>query len=255
MTTKVTSWSPSRYEAYSTCPLRFKLERIDKKCPLCFKGKLVGFDDTTCDTCGGKPGEPEAIARGKKIHKHIEDCITGKAKPTPVLVSVKDLIKALTKAFKAGIVRVEHDLVFLPGWVPTGKFAKGAWLRAKADVMHIQPKEIQITDWKTGGVDKKTKLPRAAEKEADAMEIYSMAALAVAPTADAAISALAYVDGLPGKNLVHGDVVRRKDLVKLQKKWDGKIKPMFCDTTFAPRPNGACRWCAFAKSAGGPCPY
>jgi hypothetical protein len=42
----------------------------------------------------------------------------------------------------------------------------------------------------------------------------------------------------------------------LKKKWEGRIKALFADDTFAPRPSDfACRFCDYSKEKGGPCEF
>ena len=45
------------------------------------------------------------------------------------------------------------------------------------------------------------------------------------------------------------------DRQALVAKWEGKVRPMFEDEAFLPRPGEACRFCDFNRSGGGPCRY
>jgi hypothetical protein len=51
----------------------------------------------------------------------------------------------------------------------------------------------------------------------------------------------------------------REQLPALLKTWEKRVKPMFTDKRFAPRPNNNCRWCYFrasnAAAGGGQCQY
>jgi RecB family exonuclease len=253
----VTSWSPSRFEKYTQCPLKFKLETIEHLCPLCFSGKMLGYDDPTCDQCGGKAEVPDAIARGTVLHKVVENFILGRGPATDDIKSVVKIAAVLKETYAKNhqLVRIEHDFVFQRGWVPVSKFTKGAWLRTKADVIHVMHKVLEIIDWKSGGVDKKTKAVRSEEKHDDQLEIYGIAALCAFPKHDEAKPRLVFIDAHEGKNVVERGVVKRKDLEKLKKKWEKKIVPMFSDSKFEPKANFGCRWCPYSKSSGGPCRY
>lgn len=256
----VKSWSPSRYEKYKRCPLLFKLEYIEHLCPLCFKGKLTGYENPTCDTCGGHPGMPTAITRGTHLHKALEEFVKGLDKKwtmadAVILKNVLPMAKALRERFKKGLARAEAALTFARGWTPTRQFSSDVWLRTKADVLDVQDATVEITDWKAGGIDKRTGRIRKNNSNDDAMEIYGIAALSAMPSITEAKPRLVYIDGPPKEMIIERAPVKRKDLVKLQRKWDGKVMPIFKDRTFAPLANELCKYCDFRRDNGGPCPY
>jgi hypothetical protein len=252
MTTKVTSWSPSRYEKYTACPHRFKLEALEKLCPHCFQGQLTGpwGEPQICAKCHAVEETPDPILRGTRLHKEIEvHILTGK-KLDPDLKHVKKFITALKK--KTPIVEV--NFVFTAGWKPTGKFTKGAWLRANVDALTIEGDGAEVIDWKSGGIDKRTLEVRADEKYDDQLEVYGIATLCARPQVNRVQPKLVFLDA-PKDNVVERGSIFRKELPALKAKWEKKLKPLFGDTVFAPKPSDKCRWCPFSKTKGGPCKF
>jgi len=248
----ITSWSPSRYEKYELCPLRFKLDALDKLCSHCFQGQLAGpwGEPQTCTKCHAVEEVPPPIARGTVLHKEIEvHILTGK-KLGPDLKHVASIVKDVKK--RGGLVEI--NFVFAKGWIPTGKFTKGAWLRANVDALIIEAPKAEVIDWKSGGIDKKTKAVKVEGKYDDQLEIYGIATLSARPQVQEVTPKLVFIDA-PKNNVVEKGSVHRKDLVKLKAKWDKKITPMFADTTFAPKPNDKCSWCPFRRNNGGPCKF
>jgi hypothetical protein len=251
--TKVTSWSPSRLEKYEACPARFKHEALEKLCPHCYQGQLGGAwgEPQTCSRCHAVEEIPEPIARGTLLHKEIEvHILTGK----PLSKEFKPHIKKIIATIKKRQPIVEVNFVFTEGWRPTGKFTKGAWLRANVDALVIDGDLATVIDWKSGGVDKRTGEVRADAKYDDQLEIYSIATLSARPQVNDVEANLIFLDAKTDPIVSRGKVLR-KDLPKLKTKYEKRIKALFSDTVFAPRPSDKCRWCPFSKAKGGPCKF
>ena len=257
----LTSWSPSRFERYTQCPLLAKLSFIDKLCPLCFKGRLHGGFDTpeVCDTCGKTIEQANALTRGSEIGKNLELYVKGKEKKLHKEIRHKEVIElaeTLRAEAKKGTVKVEEQIVLDVGWKPCSPFDKTkAWLRTKLDVLRLT-KSAEVIDWKTGGIDKRNGSVRAEAKYDDQLEIYAVATLAAFPALKEVKTALVFVDCGPRFDpKVTRESVPRKALAKLQKKWVTRVVKMLSDDIFAPRPSEKCRWCNFSQGKGGPCQY
>ena len=245
----ITSWSPSKLTKYEECPQKCKLETVDKLCPICFGGALKGWDPQTCTKCGGSPVVGEALTRGTMLHKEAENFITGKTlEAHEGLSQVVPWLAKYRLGFKKALVRVEADLALTKTWKPTAWFAKDAWLRVKIDVQDMMKKTTwEVIDWKTGRF-------KPDGEFSDQLNIYSTALLSAFSQPKKVTSKLVFIDAGKEVERPEGEV-KAKDLSKAQARWEARTKAMLSDTIFPPRPGMYCRWCAFAKGKGGPCPY
>lgn len=252
----ITSWSPSRLDKYESCPARAKYDIIEKLCPLCFNGKLTGYDAPKCSHCDRTPEVPPPLARGTKIHEELEMCVTGRrAKPPTGLDGIWPLVHKLRDDYKDGKVRVETDFVLGRDWSVISKFSKEAWIRTKVDVLWLKsPKEVLVIDWKTGGVDKDSGKPKADAKYADQLDVYATVVLSALPDVESVTTKLIFVDAIKDQEVAQKPL-HRKDLKKHQAMWEKRTKAILSDKVFAPRPGYPCRWCPFTKNVGGPCRF
>ena len=254
----ITSWSPSRLSKWEDCALRARYDVVEHLCPACFKGRLEGpwGMPQVCNACGVIEQVPPAIARGTSLHTLCEQFLKNGGDLHEDLANVAKILKKFRKLFQRGLLTIEQDLVFQPGWEVAGKFQKGAWLRTKLDVLIIDGKKARVVDWKSGGIDKKTGEIREDAKYADHLQIYCTAVLTATPEVEEVEATLVFIDAPAGKNEVsQGGLVSRKMLPLLQKKWSQRAAGMLGDTLFAPRPSYSCRWCPFSKTRGGPCSF
>jgi hypothetical protein len=253
----IKSWSISKLTLYEECPRRFKLEHVDHLCPACFKGEVQGWDDAAaCTGCGAKVPVPDAIARGNRLHAGVEAAVLNRGPILPELKGVTKLINLLRNGVKKGIVRTEHSFVFDSAWNSVSQYTKGAWLRAKGDILWLKTPVPELIDWKSGGVDsRKGNTIRVGPKYDDQLELYSLLTLLAFPAVEKVASRLVFFDAPETDNERICDPVKQTAVAKLKKKWEKKIKPLFADKTFAPLPNAKCVWCPFNKAKGGPCPY
>jgi hypothetical protein len=252
----IKSWSPSRLEKYGACPSRAKYEFVDKLCPLCFNGKLTGWDPQTCDHCARSPEIPEPIARGNRMHEDLEMYVTGRRGQLPKdLQGAKPLANALRSAYKDTKVKVEMDFVLGSNWEVISKFSKDAWIRAKIDILHlVSPTEVVVIDWKSGGVDRDSGAPKNPGKYADQLSVYSTVVLSALPAIEKVTTKLLFLDATVDQE-IPGEPLLRKNLKKSQDAWTKRVKAMLTDKVFAPRPGYACRYCPFTKNVGGPCRF
>lgn len=231
---KVTSWSFSRYSDYKLCPLKFKLKHIDKIT------------------------EPknDAMQRGADVHEKAEKYIKGEIRTLPAELKLfADKFKELRKVYKkvtSGLV-VEDNWAFTIDWTRTmWNDWIGCWVRIKLDCAEFEDTETMIiNDWKTGKF-------RADQNEeyVEQLELYGLAALLLHPHVETVKPRLVYLD--TGEIYPPEDkpiIFTRKDIPKLKKLWEKRVKPMMNDLIFPPRPNDKCRWCHFRKSSTGHCKF
>lgn len=258
---KFTSWSPSRLADYESCPLMAKLKHLDKLCPICFKGKLTGGFDTpaSCDTCKGVITKSDALERGTRIGKDMEDFLVGKRPLMPQEIASKearDVAAKVRKAVKAKAAKVEFMIVLDRDWKPTTNFSKSAWLRAKMDATLFAKAKAKVIDWKTGGVDKATTAPRVDPKYDDQLSIYSTAVLSAFPDIVGAEAALVFLDAAREPVVERpAGTLKREGLAARQATWNRRLLPMMNDDVFAPCPSNKCRYCQYSAKVAGPCVF
>jgi putative RecB family exonuclease len=221
MSNGITAWSYSRYADYKQCPLRFKLKYIDKL---------------------QEPGSP-AMQRGGDIHKEGEDWLKAKRKRR-LPVSYQHFADEMAQLRELDPL-VEQQWGFTRDWAPTGWFGKDTWLRIICDVAVVyEDGDADVIDFKTG---------RKYDTNEEQVELFSTGIFNKFPDVNKVTTRLWYLD-LPDDNEVIREYTR-PEVKLIMKDWEKKIIPMFKDKRFAPTPNNKCRWCAFSKDKGGPCPY
>lgn len=264
-TPQFTSWSPSRLADHDQCPLMAKLKHLDKLCPACFDGKIMGGFATpaVCDSCKKVVKKGDALVRGTAIGGNLEGYVNGTKKTLHKEIRhpvIKDLAKDLRAGFKEGLVKVEYNLVLDRNWkVCDPRDWNNAWLRSKLDVyQQIDMKTVKVIDWKTGSIDKRDGSVRQNPGYVEQLEIYCTVALCLFPAVEVAEAELAFVDCGPAHNPIvkrtDGPITRKK-LPVFVKQLTRRALPMLSDKSFSPRASDKCRWCDFSKGKGGPCPY
>lgn len=223
MTPLVTAWSYSRYSDYTQCPLMFKLKHIDRL---------------------PSPGSA-AMDRGTAIHKLAEDYTLGKLKKIPP--ELKNF-ESQFKAVKGLNPVVEQNWGFKKDWAWIGRpgwFGDDVWFRAKVDLGLVYDDNTgEVIDHKTG---------KKYDTNEEQVELFSLSAFRRYPQLMEVTARLWYLD-LADDN----EVVReytRADAAKIAKDWEKKVRPMFADRKFPPRPSQKCAWCAFSKHKGGQCKF
>ena len=259
---RFTSWSPTRLADYEQCPAMARWKHLAKLCPMCFKGKVSGGFDSpaVCDTCGGIVTKSDALERGTRIGKGMEDYLVGKAKAAPLEVAStvsRTIASKVRKAVLAKNAKIEFQIVLNKDWKPVKQFDRTAWLRAKLDALVFDTKNgAKVIDWKTGGIDKATEAPRVDPKYDDQLSIYSTAVLSAFPTITRASASLVFLDAKVDPEVARpSGTLARADLPQRQAEWNQRLLPMLNDDVFAPCPTSKCRWCDYSTSKGGPCQF
>lgn len=228
MSNGITAWSYSRYADYKQCPLRFKLKYIEKR---------------------PEPGSP-AMQRGSDIHKLGESFLAGKgvSKKKPKVPQEYQYFRDEMLQLLDLNPMVEQQWGFKRDWTPTSWFGNDTWLRIICDVGVVYDDgDADLIDFKTG---------RKYDTNEEQVELFSTSIFNKFPDVNKVTTRLWYLDIDPEKD--ENEVTReytRAEAAAIMKDWEKKVVPMFKDKRFAPTPNEKCRWCAFSKDKGGPCPY
>lgn len=227
----LTSWSFSRYSAYTNCPAQFKYGTLEKR-PVT---------------------KNPAMQRGADIHDKVSAFLTATKKATmpTELRQFRDLvmeIKASRKKFPGKTV-VEDTWAFRKDWSKTvWDDWNGCWVRIKLDAAYHVGDSLYIIDWKTGKFR-----PERHQEYLEQLELYALGGLLIFPEAKVVEPRLVYLD--EGTTHASDTVYSAADRPRLQKGWEKRVAPMFKDQTFKPKPSNLCRYCDFSKSKSGPCAY
>ena len=235
-----TSWSFTRYSDWLRCPAYAKYKHLEK---------VQTLEMAARDARVAAGEETSAMLRGAEIAKKAEVYLKNKRKPLPIeLMPVAAEYKALRAR---ATILVEDNWGFTKDWKPCSPTDwNNCWLRVKIDACYTTgEKELHIKDNKTGKYD-----DRKVEEYKLQLELYGVGGLAKMPTVQIATAQLIYSD----LGILHPEkpmTFTRAQFEPLKKKWVQRVKPLFADKKFAPRPGYYCRWCDFAKVKGGPCKF
>ena len=228
---RFTAWSFSRLIEYEECPFKAHQKHILRNTE---PDKLV-FQR-------GRDIETEAYA-------YIFD---PKGKLPKSCEAFPEEFTLMRKNRKA--VLSQRDMAFDVNWRPVDWFAKDAWVRIKMDLLLEEPTGKTKQHWRAHVVDLKT--GRIYEDKLDQLDLYNLAALCLD---ESIITHHPQVSFAEMWYLDQGETRERtlflKDVAKAKAYWAKRVKPLFADGAFLPRPGNHCRWCHLSKTKGGPCPY
>ena len=231
-----TAWSFSRLIEWEECPFKAHQKHILKNT---------------------EPDKP-VFQRGRDIEEAAYKYIFSKT-PLPLpksCTAFPDEFKLMRKQRK--VVISNHDMAFDKDWRPVEWFSKSAWVRVKMDLLLEEPLGLsrggKYKHWRVHVVDLKT--GRIYEDKLDQLDLYNLAALCLG---DEIITHGPQVSFAEMWYLDQGETRERSlfltDVAKAKAYWAKRVKPLFADKSFLPRPGQHCKWCHLAKSNGGPCPY
>lgn len=267
---RFTSWSPSRLDDYDRCPYFARLKHLDKLCTICYAGKLLtprGMPFGTpqvCTSCGGTPKKGDALERGGAIGDRLDKYLCGEAATPGETIVHPKVMTVVNKAradVRSGKGQVQLSVRLTAKWepIPGDDFDPRSWLYVKLDFRRVVAGKAHVTDWKTGGVEKKGRdlgKVKVVDKYDDQLLTYQAVTLATCPKVKEATSDLVFLDCLaPHDPVLKRPTLKREALTAAQKKLEKKVAPMFNDTVFAPRSSYACNWCDYSKGKGGPCKF
>ena len=226
---QIKSWSFTRYSDWNRCPAYAKYKHLDKI----------------------EEPKNEAMKRGADIAQASEDYLLKRTtRLAPELKTFKDHYK---------FYRQQKTLVAEESWGFDIKWNPVPWndwnncvLRVKIDIGYqfLEDNSFNIRDGKSG----KFSAFKNAEYELQ-LNLYAAAGIARYPDSKLITTQLLYTDlgvTYPAEEPQAYTVAQAK---AAQKEWDKRIKPMFADRTFPPRPGKYCQWCPYSASKGGPCVY
>ena len=231
-----TAWSSSRLGDYDKCPAYAAYKHLTPA--------YKGWDQ------GGA-----AANRGTEIHEAAAAFVAGHTKTLHKDLrhpKVAKLLRALRKGYVERRVWTELMLGLDRKWqLLRDKWSPEIWLRVKCDIIDRRdPAVVRIVDWKSGR-------EKSGEEYDEQMNLYCVGALCAYPGAQRAEASLMFTD--TGSTVVRAaGMLERADLPTAQKTWEKRVKGMFADTWFAPKPGRACDYCPFSRNSGredAPCEF
>lgn len=246
---KITAWSFSRYSAYQQCPFKAKLTILEKR----------------------QEPKNEAMLRGAALHDAIATYLKKGGKLPASIKALKSVLDPLRDQFKAGMKlkvkgmqpETEEQWAFTVKWTQTEwKNWADAWVRIALDVMWWTDEEtVRVRDWKSGKMNDKS-----VAEYLEQIELYALAVLLRYPHCKRVIPDLFFIDAMDSYPHELDLVFTQKDVKRLKKTWEMRVKRMLADTKFAPKPGWQCPGCFFNHStqfgwkvkiekAAGPCKF
>jgi hypothetical protein len=178
------------------------------------------------------------MVRGSRIHKEVEDYISGATDEFPSSgKKCKEILDHCREAFANGRASVEEKWGFDNDWSPVGWFDDAIWLRAATDCTINGEGEAEIFDWKTG------KSFGNEVKYMQQMQLYAVGAFMRYPDLEIADVTLGFLDD--GK-LRTKTFQRDTKLYKLLERFTQRGNAMTNCVDFRPKPSAVnCKWCPF----------
>jgi hypothetical protein len=219
----IKAWSFSAYDLWYQCPLKYKLEKIDKL----------------------KRTDTPALARGREVHDIIAKYLAKERDDLPKTVVKADNARRTYAEFREfDDVIIEKQWGFTSSWKPTGWFAKDTWLRSVIDAgVLYEDMWCEVIDHKTG---------KKRSGYMDQLELFATTVMCHMPSVQGVTTRLQFVD-FDEEPVMEDYPIKDRD--KLIAKWNAKVEPMFNDQTFNPRPSDKCRFCDWSKDKGGQCRF
>ena len=225
----IKSWSFTRFNDWNRCPAYAKYKHLDKI----------------------PEPKSDAMLRGQAVAQASEDYLL---KRTNRLAKELHAFREHYKFYRSQKTLVaEENWGFDVNWnpVPWDDW-NNCVLRVKVDIGYQFAEDLSfnIRDGKTGKYNEYKN-----EEYKLQLDLYAAASIARYPDSKIVTAQLLYTDlGItyPDEEPI---VYTAKEAIAAQKQWDKRVKPMFNDKTFAPRPGKYCSWCPFSKSKGGPCKF
>jgi len=229
MSKPLTAWSYSRLSTYEKCALQAKFKFIDKL---------------------PEPESP-ALERGSAVHETIAQYVRGDLpEENPfgtAAIPGWTYFGRLLNDLRSLEPLVEQQWGFDEKWKPADWFGRNTWFRSVLDVSIVyDDNTADVVDFKTG-----KPYPPDTAKQA---ELYAISVVRRYPQVSHVTVRFWYLDiEQKGAEAVYR--FHKEQLGEMMTRWEKKALKMLSDTVMAPKPGQHCKWCSFAKSAGGPCKY
>jgi hypothetical protein len=220
------AWSYTRYADYRRCPMFFAYKHLLRI----------------------KEEAGPAMQRGRDIHKEGEAYLTAPRKPRKVPDSYGNLRKEMEQ-LRGLSPSVEQQWGFTSNWQPTDWFGRDTWVRIVLDAGVVyDDATADVIDFKTG---------KKYGSNDEQMELFGLGTFAKfhEQNLQHVTTRLWYLDDPnPQTNEVVAEF-KASEVPALRRDWEKKVRPMFADRKFPPRPNDKCKWCHLSKAKGGPCKF
>lgn len=227
----INNWSFSTLMKYEQCPMRVKLEKIDR-----------------APEPPPKPDSP--LERGNREHSRYERFVKGDAAALDgaEAKSFADFLPLLQHArelCESGMVEAEENWLFDENWEPCDR--EKVWLWTKVD-LNVQDPDNGVTvvvDYKTG------KSAYKALEHVQQMQLYAAVAALRQELAAKVIVELWYVDEGWCKQLSY----TRDQALSYVGRFQSRASALMEDKYFRPNPNiHNCRFCPYSPRGTGACP-
>lgn len=231
----VPAWSYTALAQFENCPRQYWLAKVSKQLPFV---------------------ETEAIKDGNTQHAFLENRLTKKEPLPEHLQRVEPLFTLLERGVQAGKIKdVQAELEFVfdrnlkmihvyGQRSPKPFFMKGAWLRAKFDLLVLKDdKTALITDWKFGKF----------RPAADQLELFAGIAFKALPALEMVKTSFSYPRLNQVKNMTffrqgaeEAEDVSGKSEADIWGEWLGRVQRLddaYAANNWPCRPSGLCGWC------------
>lgn len=223
------NWSFSKLVKYETCPMRFKLQYIDKI---------------------PEPPRPDdnPMERGNRIHNNLEAFVKG---TEPLQNEAKKLdffepaLQHLKLLYSYGQATAEDNWFFDRDWMETDR--DHVWLWSKLDFLieDEAQRTVIVGDYKSG------KSAYKAVEHVQQTQLYAVCAALKYPEADIIKAELWYVD----EGHVKSQEYTRERALSLLNRFDARANAIYNDKLFRPNPSTmTCKYCPYGPRALGVCP-
>lgn len=212
------AWGFSKLDVFRACKAKFKYQFIEKLAQ----------------------GSSPAMERGQKMHENIEGYLNGWE---TTLLPENESWKEALDALKQKDFRAEQALGFDDSWAKLPDwFSKKTWLRVKMDASYTEAKKGTAIDFKSG----KYRIPSTEQ-----IELYAIGLHAANPGLEEVTAEFWFID----TGEVYSRTYTAEELLKLRKKYEDYVSPMYAEVTWPAEPSRECRWCPYSKTKGGKCQY
>ncbi len=213
----MTAKSYTQVSTYETCPQKFRFK---------YKERIKS----------SKPKSP-AAERGTIIHGSIENFMLGKSEHVhPEVEQYEEWLSDL----KEGDAVPEFKWAVNAMWEPVDYGADDAYIRGFVDMVHKDEDGVTGYEFKTG---------KRYPDHSTQVHLYSMA-VRIHYEVDEVTMILVYLDEMSNMEIPY-----KHSMATDKYLWSSRIDKLDNDPYYAPRPGPYCRWCDFAKGAGGPCQF